>query len=70
MKNPTQQIQILTTLIIVMLRVEATVRRCSSKWVFVFPSPRAGPQFVFDGPGPNLYLAAPALKLYLPALAN
>ena len=47
--------------------------------VFVFPGPRPQPQFVFDGAGPNLYLAAsalnlclvaPALKLYLPALAN
>ena len=34
------------------------------------PRPWPWPRFVFDGPGPNLYLAAPALKLYLPALAN
>ena len=33
-------------------------------WVFVFPSRRPWP------PSPNLYLAAPALNLYLPALAN
>ena len=34
------------------------------------PSPGSRPQFVFDGPSPNLYLAAAALNLYLPALAD
>ena len=44
--------------------------------VFVFPAPDPGPgsgprpKFVFDDPGPNLHLATPVLKLYLPALAN
>ena len=33
------------------------------------PGPDPRPEFVFEGPGPNLYLAAPPLKLYLPALA-
>ena len=41
---------------------------------FLAPGPGPGlsprPQFVFDGPGPHLYLAAPALKLYLPSLAS
>ena len=35
--------------------------------VFVFPGPRPGPQFVFDGPGPILYLVAPAsIYIYPP----
>ena len=34
----------------------------------MFPGPRARPQFVFDGPSPNLNLAATAHNLYLPAL--
>ena len=49
-----------------------------AKGYLCFPAPCPGPgpglsprpQFVFDGPGPNLYLAAPVLKLYLPALAS
>ena len=34
-----------------------------------FPVPDPGPwlQFLFNGPGPNLYLQAPALNLHLPA---
>ena len=41
-----------------------------------FPDPDLGsssssrPQFVFDSPGPDLFLPALDLKLYLPALAN
>ena len=34
------------------------------------PGPGLRPQFVFDGPSPNLYLAALAVKLYLQTLAS
>ena len=44
------------------------MKKLKEDWVFVIPGPR--PQFVFDGPGLNLYLAAPVLNLDLPALAN
>ena len=34
------------------------------------PDPGPRPQFLFDGPRLNLYLAFLAFKLYLPALAS
>ena len=43
---------------------------CVQIWVSVLPGPGLWPQFVFSGPGPQVVLLAPALKLYLPALAT